>query len=213
MPLVHNAPLDLSGRIGIWEIAESLDFFNSKLLLTPREKEEYLKIKFEHKSLEWWASRYLTMLLHQKEIRDPIIKDEQGKPFFEQSKRFLSLSHTDGYVASCFHDKPCGIDIQVYDEKTLTVAPRILSSVEMRKFLPQSDLHMATFYWSAKEAVYKAYGKRKLEFRREIRLESFKREAKHIFGKISIAKGKTHLNYEINGYLKKKYLVVTAIQN
>jgi 4'-phosphopantetheinyl transferase len=212
MPLIKNASLENCGRIGVWEISEPTDFFRSGLALHPREKEEYSRINFDHKSLEWLASRYLTQHLHNKAERDPITKDDQGKPFFTESSQFLSLSHTDGFVASCFHDRPCGIDIQVYDKKTLKVAPRILSKEEMQRYLSKPDLSLATFYWSAKEAVYKAYGKRKLEFRTEIILRSFTQSDHQMRGEIALIKDHLHLNYLVEGYFDERFVLVTAIE-
>lgn len=213
MPLIKNVSLDNRGRIGVWEISESSDFFKSQLALIPEETLEYSRINFDHKSLEWLASRYLTQHLHKKEVRDPIAKDVQGKPFFTKSKQFLSLSHTDGFVAACFHLRPCGIDIQVYDEKTMKVASRILSKKEMERFLPHPDLSLTTFFWSAKEAVYKAYGKRKLEFRTEIILRSFTKDDHRMNGEIALIKDDLNLSYRIEGYFYEKFVLVTAIEN
>ena len=82
-----------------------------------------------------------------------------------------------------------------------------LSLLSKEYYLEQ--LHV---YWGAKEALYKAYGKRKLEFREHIILEPF--EYSVSFGQCRgyVKKDAEFLIFDIHYRLIENYMLVYAMQ-
>ncbi|MGB3548857.1 MAG: 4'-phosphopantetheinyl transferase superfamily protein, partial [Saprospiraceae bacterium] len=77
----------------------------------------------------------------------------------------VSISHTHGRSAALAHPRPCGVDIQQIVPKISRLAHKFIRPDETRPTLPDRDSLLYThLIWSAKEALYKAYGRRELAF-------------------------------------------------
>lgn len=92
--------------------------------------------------------------------------DEYGKPWPSDRKGHISFSHSRTHVAFSFHPKTYqGIDVEEIRPQLHHVANRILHFNEL-EMLHQAEnkQDLLQLFWGAKEAMYKAYGKRQLEF-------------------------------------------------
>jgi phosphopantetheinyl transferase (holo-ACP synthase) len=101
--------------------------------------------------------------------------DQFGKPWLEDPSIGFSLSHSREYLAIVLSKKyEPGIDVETIRPTLEKIVPRLLHPSE-QKFLDDcSDRQMALqFIWGAKEAVYKSWGKRGLNFADEMVLEPF----------------------------------------
>ena len=93
-------------------------------------------------------------------------RDAFGKPWPVNKKGFISLSHSANWVAFCFHpNQPMGIDVETNRHQLAKIAPRILHQSEL-SILEKSQDKQRTLqlFWGGKEALYKAYGMKSLEF-------------------------------------------------
>lgn len=90
----------------------------------------------------------------------PILVTERGKPFFENSKVYFSISHTKKHAFCVLSEKNVGIDAEEMDrEISLKLAEKILSATEKEQFDAASDKREALLrFWVLKEADAKCKG-------------------------------------------------------
>jgi phosphopantetheinyl transferase len=201
-----------TGRLAIWKIDEPADFFTGSFVLSQDEETELGRIKADLKRKQWLAARYLLCLLTPDEPRDPIQKDEHGKPHFTRSGRYLSISHSGNYAAVLLHPRACGIDIQLPTKKLPPILPRVLNQKEMDRITSDPSLHLATLMWAAKESLYKAYGHKKLDFREHILLQSIDFRQPEFQAWATVQKERVLLEYALKGWAEDAFGVVWAFQ-
>lgn len=172
MPLYSKKVLDSQTSIGIWKLDEVAEYFIQHLNLFDEELEE-INILSERKRLEWLASRYLLHIMVGAEDRSPCLKDEFGKPYLSNSKHFISLSHSRNFVAVIMSDEPCGVDIQYLVPKIDRIAKRFMSLKELSELGMKSIIEKMHVYWGAKESIFKAYGRKSVDFKKHIFVHQF----------------------------------------
>ena len=173
MPLLIHRHLRPSGELGIWETTEPEQYFRERLPLLPDEVAYIDSIPGAGRRLEWVASRYLLHKMSGRAVRGAVLKDQYGKPRLEHSAWQISLSHTARSVAVLAGPKPCGVDIQVLVPKIERLAPKFMRPEELESLSPATRLEHLHVYWGAKEALYKAYGRRQLDFKTHIHIRPF----------------------------------------
>lgn len=101
---------------------------------------------------------------------------EEGAP--RLASGFLSLSHTADWAAAAFHpNKRVGIDIEAPRAQLDRIAEKFSLPEERALFTPENKLHGLLGIWTAKEALFKAYGLGAVDFRKHLRLEPFHPES------------------------------------
>jgi phosphopantetheinyl transferase (holo-ACP synthase) len=113
-------------------------------------------------------------------------KDAFGKPWLVNKTGYISISHSANWVAFCFHpNQPMGIDIETTRLQLTKVAPRVLHHSEL-SILEKSHYKQRTLqlFWGGKEALYKAYGKKNLEFSTQLVLSEIEDESDSFRGEI-----------------------------
>ena len=173
MPLFFRKYLLPEGEVGIWEIQEEESFFQERLLLTKEEATSLEKIKGTGRRLQWLSSRYLLHYLSGRNVRGTLFKDKYGKPHLTASPYHISLSHSHEMAATMAAPNHVGIDIQFFVPKIGRLAHKYMRPEELESLEEKTRLEHLHVYWCAKEAVYKAYGKRALDFRKNIWIEPF----------------------------------------
>ena len=85
---------------------------------------------------------------------------EGGKPHFEGSRLYFSISHTKHHAFCALAEEPVGIDAEEMDRKIdLRLAEKILSPAEKVRFDGATDQRMALLrLWVLKEASVKLTG-------------------------------------------------------
>ena len=116
---------------------------------------------------EWVNAR---LLLQQLQPKARIIYDTYGKPLLQNSNKSISITHTAHHVGIILSSEPnVGIDMEPIGWRVLRIKHKFLSVAELRA-LPDDDPFLHTLYWSAKESLYKYYGKKGLQFNRHLRI-------------------------------------------
>lgn len=185
MPLIFNVSPIKDCQIMIWEISESEDFFKNGLTKKNYLMDEYLSITHPHKQLEWLASRFLAKYLAESIgiNYNGLIKDAYNKPYLHNNKEHLSLSHTLTHVAAAIHfHQPIGIDLEKITDRLHIIKHKFLTETEREN--ADDDLEKLCIYWSAKESLYKLYGKRGVHFRNELLVSAFAKNDEVLIGKI-----------------------------
>jgi 4'-phosphopantetheinyl transferase len=167
MPLLRHTHLPAAGELGIWKITEDEAWFRDRLLLYPSELRQLGEIKGRRR-VEWLAARQLVHRMSGRRQRGAFVKDGYGKPHLAHSDWHISVSHSHELAAAVASPHLCGIDIQFIVPKITRLAKRFLSATEAASIAEAHQLDQLHFFWGAKEALYKAYGQGKLDFRKQL---------------------------------------------
>ncbi len=161
-------------------------------------------IKAPGRLLEFLASRYVLRLLIGARHSLIMEKDEHGKPYIHNPACYISISHCKGLAAGMVSDKlPVALDLELPEERIKRIYPRFLSDTE-KGFIASDDVLKTSLAWSAKETLYKIYGRKQLQFSRDIWLQ----EPQNL--KQGIVKGGVQtpdfnqsfdVHYEVDGYI------------
>jgi len=164
MPLYKKISTGNS-EIALWRLEEDLSFFEPKF-------DSHPEIRNENKKLQWFATRHLVNEM-RGEFSD-IVKDEAGKPYLKNSVQHLSISHTPVFAAAMLSKvAPVGIDLEMINPKVERIAHKFLRQDEINAIQVDEKIEKLILYWSAKEALYKLYGKAGIEFMSQLLIEPF----------------------------------------
>lgn len=212
MSLIFKEELAKNSVLGVWEVTEDNDFFEKRINLFPDELEELTHLK-ARKKREWLSSRYLLHLLSEREIRGACLKDIYGKPYLKDSTYHISISHSDDYTAVIGSPLSCGIDIQKWVPKIGRIAKRFIGEEEWA-YIPEEDaLSYYHTLWGCKEAMYKSYGLKSLDFRADMKIKPFKYNPEGFFLE-GIVKNETfNKNYTLFCRQIDQLILVYALQN
>ncbi len=109
------------------------------------------------------AGRALLALLYREETGQPlpdILMTVRGKPYFENSPYYFSISHTARHAFCALSRRPVGIDAEELDRTVrFSLVSRILSPQELARFHAAGDRQRAFLaLWVLKEATAKCTG-------------------------------------------------------
>ncbi|MEM1218983.1 MAG: 4'-phosphopantetheinyl transferase superfamily protein [Bacteroidota bacterium] len=172
MPLIKTERIVPAGEWGIWKIEESEAFFLDALGLRSLEVQQLATMKGRRR-VEWLASRYLLHVLSGREDRADCLKDEFGKPYLVGSDYQISLSHSHGLAAVIAAPQAVGIDIQLEVSKIERIAHKYMRPEEMSSLSTTRRITHLHVYWGAKEALFKAYGRKEVDFKQHLHMEPF----------------------------------------
>jgi 4'-phosphopantetheinyl transferase len=170
MPLI-KLDIDHTGyKFCLWKITE-----------TENELIKDLNLNFIHlKKLSERKSTYhrksflaIRQLLKKLNIELSIQNyDRNGRPYLEDG-RYISFSHTKDFAAVVVSEKSIGVDIEKQQNKIIKIAPRFLSDLEKKIKLTTDQISKITQIWTAKEAVYKAFRTKGIDFSKQIKISTF----------------------------------------
>ena len=208
------------GEIALWEITESIAFFEDQLLIS-EEEAAVLDRVVDRRKKEWLAGRYLLQFMSGKTEPLRIEKDEYGKPHLPESSFDISLSHSGRFAAAIASPFVVGIDVQRFTNKIKRIEHKFMTEEDSKWMSSVYNLEHLHVCWGAKEALYKAYGKKKLEFKEHILLDPFEYDVSfgqckgYVKKEIIIDQKITLINMDFDIYYKvlENYMLVYAVQN
>lgn len=157
---------------GIWEITETEEELYLKAYLNSSEIDFLKGVKSENRRREWLAVRCLLNEILEKPCT--ILYTDTGKPYLKEPEVFVSISHTAGFAAVAINAKEeTGIDIQTKSHKLSRISHKFLSEGEFFGIAPSETDEKLILYWCAKEALYKVYGKKEVDFKAHLFIEPF----------------------------------------
>lgn len=172
MPLRYAKKIPGSAIFALWENRENNPWYESRLILHPEEINELAALHARRHG-DWYATRYLIHLLSGESDRKYCLKDAFGKPYLKDSRQHISISHSDGLAAVILTSEPAGIDIQRWDNRMDRLASKFVTDSEQRNIENQDTHKCLHILWGAKEALYKAYGRKQLDFKTNIHCSAF----------------------------------------
>jgi phosphopantetheinyl transferase len=112
----------------------------------------------------------LTSLLNTSNFE--LAYTEHNKPFLKDSSVHISISHShDKLVIICNTVESTGIDIELVRDKVLSIRHKFLN--ELESDFVKTDVHKHLAIWAAKEAMYKAYGLKGVDFKEQMSVQNF----------------------------------------
>ena len=212
MPIFLKRSLESGGEIGVWKITENIDYFLERMPLI--ESEEQLLVKTHPaKKREWLAARYLLHLMSGRKERAACLKDDFGKPYIEDSPMLISMSHSRDMTAVIASPQTCGIDIQLIVPKIKRIAQKFLhTELEFPYVSAKDTLRQLHCYWGAKESIYKAYGRKSLNFKKDMIIDSFKFQAHGFAFNGILKKEAVKRTFNLHAEALDDYILVYAIE-
>ncbi len=199
MSLLFQKHIAGSTKLGVWKIEENEDFFLKKIRLQQT-------IHHPHKRLQHLAGRYLLSVLCFDFPYKEILLNEAGKPYLLSNQYQFSISHCGNYAAVIIsRENACGIDVELFSPKTETVKHKYLSNDELTYVNGFQNSHkrlflhhqLYTLCWCAKEAVYKWWGRGKIDFKQNIIIQNINIEEKKMKVDFNHSSVKTNLNLQL----------------
>ncbi|MEZ5057921.1 MAG: 4'-phosphopantetheinyl transferase superfamily protein [Saprospiraceae bacterium] len=211
MPVLYHKKVKSEVELGVWHVVESEDFFLKQLDFTPKEMEQLDLIKGRRR-VDWLAVRHLLHTMSGREVRGEVLKDEYGKPYLHNSDWHISMSHSHDRAAIVASPKLVGIDIQYFVARIDRIAWRVLNQPEMDSLEDETKLLHMHVYWGAKEALYKAYGRKALDFGSHILIKPFKLDWE--IGKTTgqVIKDDYEKSFEIHYQKDGEFILVWAVE-
>lgn len=178
--------------LAIWRLEESSVELSSSLA-TQLAYSSDCPYQGEKRRQEHYACRLAAAALQIE--ADNIAKHPQGWPILTNHQGYLSFSHSREFAAVLYSKiyEHIGIDIESVSERLIPVAKRYLSPQEwedvQQRFTQTEELTRALcFYWTAKEALFKAVHTPNIDFQQSFQIETLQTLSKE--GCLSAAFGK-----------------------
>jgi 4'-phosphopantetheinyl transferase len=207
MPVRFQKECSNGAHVLVWEAKESevelLSILPSNILTDA----EYLESKSPLKRLEFLTSRLaIRYLANQLNVNfDGLKKDIHGKPYLVNSTWKMSITHSKVFMGVIMHpSKEVGIDIELPQKKMWKILPRLFSEQEIIEV--GKDIEKMSVYWSAKEALYKLYGKRGVDFKDNLLLHQKEND---LIGEIKMED--YHAHHQLLQERIDDYLLVWAV--
>lgn len=174
MAVILNKIIDEQTKIAVWKIEETEEELLRGLQLKAHELDFIASLNNGKRLLHWLSTRLLLRTMLQTNDYIDSRMDDQGKPYLVNGDYQISFSHSFDYASVMISkNKQVGVDIELIKEKIQKIRNKFLTPEELAG-LPDKDNTLALYIcWCAKEAIYKWYGKKGLEFRQHIHIFPF----------------------------------------
>ena len=187
MPLIFQQNINANTKVGLWDISED-EYFFSNLVLSNTD------ITHPLKRLQTMAGRNLLIELFPDLPLSLVEIAPTKKPFIPGDPFHFSISHCKNFAAAIVsRTARVGVDVELSADKIFKIKNKFLSLEEQEiiskiQFCNSIKL---TICWSMKEAMFKWYGLGKVDFKKNLIIQSldiynntFK--AKCLFKKVAI---------------------------
>ena len=178
MPLFYQHNINEFTRLGIWQITEPESFFQEKV---PLKRD----VSHPFKRRQHLAGRYLLPFLWKDFPLEEIRVADTRRPFLPNEKYHFSISHCGEFAAAIVSSRNrVGVDIELITPRIEMVAQKFLTEDESHFFNEDYALFLEqwgmrgrvhqeflTLIWSAKEAIFKWYGRGEMDFKQHMQLE------------------------------------------
>jgi 4'-phosphopantetheinyl transferase len=216
MPLIFDRK-EADFLFGIWRMDEEPDELLKSGVLSGRDVERVHSFQSIARKKEWICTRMLLSEMMPGQNLS-IDYDDTGKPHLRNSKSdkevfkfHISVSHTKNYVAVIVSEKyPVAIDIELIHLRIEKLVHKFVSDAELRFIPSENKLQHYFLIWSAKECLYKMYGRKELLFKEHLHVQPFRFNNS---GEMDAAICKNEISRQIHldYFFEKDLLIVYAI--
>jgi len=170
VPLFYQQDINETTKLGVWKIEETENFF---LRSVPLQR----NITHPHKRLQHLAGRYLLPYLFPDFPYEEIEIADTRKPFLPDEQYHFSISHCGHYAAAIVSSKErVGIDIEMITPRVDRIKHKFLSAGELafvQSHETSKQINLLTLLWSAKESMFKWWGRGEVDFSKVLRTHAF----------------------------------------
>jgi 4'-phosphopantetheinyl transferase len=193
-------PIDLF----LWKLSETEIELNSHIDLSLSSISKLDLIKSSSQRKQFLGVQNL-LKLHNVN-NGSLFYDKNGKPHLSNNK-FISISHSFEYCGVIVSDVKVGLDIEKLRPKILNISKKFISESDWN-LIKLSSVENVTKVWTIKEAVFKAFGHKAIDFKKNIIITSINKK----FNKasVSISNNQITENYNIEIYNFSQYLCCVA---
>ncbi|MFY0644842.1 MAG: 4'-phosphopantetheinyl transferase superfamily protein [Bacteroidia bacterium] len=201
MPL-HSKEQLKHGIVALWEITESFDQLRLQVPESWLEGVNLLKLSKHNLAARALAN---TVCPGFKLLE----KDEFGKPYFESAEYQISISHAGKYAAFMLHrEGDCGIDMEKITDRIIPITSKFIREDEQA--FAELGLRGMFMVWCAKEALYKLYGRKALDFKTHLKVHFQEmKESGILHGEIN--KGDYQKKVDLQYRFIEDYLIVHTL--
>jgi len=167
LAIIKEINKDAGTRVAVCSFTEEEEFYIDALEI-PQKDQAALQEMNDRRKQEILTSRFLVQHLMGRNIWTAFKKDVHGKPYIADTSLYISLSHSNERSAAILSEKQVGIDLQKHVEKIERIQNKFLNPLELlgiQNAEKDARLHL---YWGAKECMFKAYGKKEVDFRKHL---------------------------------------------
>lgn len=194
----------ISNNLLLWELSETETQLNNLVNICSKSKSRLDLIKSSSQKKQFLGVQNL-LKLHQIS-NDILLYDDNGKPHLQNNK-FISISHSFDYCGVIVSDVKVGLDIEKLRSKILNISKKFVSESD-RDLINDDSVENITKIWTIKEAVFKAFGHNKMDFKKNIILKSVNKEFNR--ATVLIFNNEISENYNIEIYNFSQYICCVA---
>ena len=174
MPLVNIAERHNGSTIAVWEITETEEMLRRYLA---EDVDKSLLSGHPRRRLERLATQVLLNTMTTE--RACLCHHENGRPYLENNKANISISHTKRFVAVIYNEnETVGCDIECCMRDFSAVEKKALSDEERAYLSDEHRNFQLCILWCAKETIYKCVSEDGIDFAQQIFIEKFLPEEK-----------------------------------
>ena len=105
----------------------------------------------------------------------PVEKTPSGKPYLADGDAFISISHTQGYVAVAYSKcHEVAVDIEQYGTRVKRVAHKFIREDEQVSIQAGNEIYAMLLHWSAKESLFKLLDVEGVDFTEHLHIHPFR---------------------------------------
>ena len=202
MPIGFKEEIKGLIRYGLWDISESEEELLKDFELSANDQAYLQRIKHKRRRRQWLAGRHLIRELKQVPYFPSIEYSSGNKPAFQNSDLEFSVAHCRDMAAAAVSNVRVGVDVEHLEKKAWKLREKFLSIEELDLVNGNDKYEVATLCWSAKEALYKFWGHKKVQFNEELILHQFEFADKGVIPSEIIKDGyhfKLNVHYSLHG--------------
>ena len=197
----------ISNDLLLWKLSENETQLSNLVNISLSSKSKLDLMKSSSQRRQFLGVQNLLNL--HKIKNDMLFYDDNGKPHLLNNK-FISISHSFDYCGVIVSNVKVGLDIEKFRSKILNISKKFVSESDL-SLINLNSIENVTKVWSIKEAVFKAFGHNKIDFKKNIIIKSVNKK----FNKanVLIFKNEISENYSIEIYNFSEYICCVAKLN
>lgn len=170
MPIYYQQNINDFTQLAVWKIEEAESFFTQKVTIQQQ-------VTHPHKRLQHLAGRFLLPYLYPNFPSDLIQIADTRKPYLPNEAYHFSISHCGDYAAAIVSStQRVGVDVELVTHRVNKIRhkflhPSELSNWDIETLEEQEKFRTLTLLWSAKEAMFKWWGRGDIDFSECMRVE------------------------------------------
>jgi phosphopantetheinyl transferase len=163
VPIYYQQNINDFTQLAVWKIEETESFFTQKVTVQQQ-------VTHPHKRLQHLAGRFLLPFLYPDFPSELIQIADTRKPYLPNEAYHFSISHCGDYAAAIVSStQRVGVDVEMVTHRVNKIRHKFLHVSELENWNiesleEQEKFRTLTLLWSAKEAMFKWWGRGDIDF-------------------------------------------------